>query len=123
MQATQSKYVSKFDIPHPGQGILMLAESNWKYTVDGEPMIWSNHKQLPALGSKVKITMNGIGTATVVGYFYEAVQDGAWIGIMTLPTNPPKWLKDQNKAGASNMARPVWWRAGIGCTYGSECEV
>lgn len=122
MQATEKKYIAKFDIPQPVDG--QRDEDGYLvYAIDGEAMVWTNAKPIPALGSKVTITMNGIGPAKVVGYFYESVHDGAWVGIMTLPTKPPQWLKEQNAKGIINANHPIWWRLGIGCTYGCEVEI
>jgi hypothetical protein len=57
------------------------------------PMKWSGDFPIPAVGSRVFITMNGIGWAFVVGFFESC----GYVGLMTKPINPPQWLRDQQK--------------------------
>lgn len=82
---------------------------------------WSNEKEPPAIGQEITITMNGIGPAIVKGYF--ASED--FLGVMTLATNPPKWLREQrerDRKDVRNKLRPGWWLEGIGCEFGAEIE-
>jgi hypothetical protein len=53
---------------------------------------WSGDKAPPAVGDKVRISMNGIGPAIVRGYFVEY----GWLGVLTEVLNPPKWWVEQN---------------------------
>jgi hypothetical protein len=39
---------------------------------------------------------------------------------MTRATNPPLWLRRQNRQSAKDMANPLWMREGIGCEFGTE---
>jgi hypothetical protein len=54
---------------------------------------WSGKKPPPAIGTKVKVTMNSLGPAIVRGYFIEH----NWLGINVQFLKPPKWWKEQNK--------------------------
>ena len=89
------------------------------YNDDEEPLKWSAPFPLPQMGDQIKITMNGIGPATVVGFFEE----GGYVGVMTKATNPPKWLveqrqRDRNRPDFANQ--PQWYKDGIGCEFGAE---
>ena len=97
---------------------------------NGTPMKWSGDFPIPAVGSRVFITLNGIGWAFVVGFFESC----GYVGLMTKPTNPPKWLRDQQKFEREKDGWPQltgrtlrglfqWQRDGIGCTFGAECEL
>jgi hypothetical protein len=44
----------------------------------------------PAIGTKVKVTMNGLGTGTVTGYFVEH----GWLGVHVKADNRPEWHKN-----------------------------
>jgi hypothetical protein len=85
----------------------------------GLPMKWSGDFPVPAIGSRVFITMNRIGWAFVVGFF----ESGGYVGLMTKPTNPPKWLRDQQRRARKEDGLPQWQRQGIGCTFGAECKL
>jgi len=82
----------------------------------GNQMKWSGKFPIPAIGTKVFITMNGIGWATVKGYF----ESYGYVGLMTLAARPPKWLRDQHKRDAQDLGQPKWIREGIGCEFGAE---
>lgn len=86
----------------------------------GMQMKWSGDFPIPAAGTRVFITMNGIGWAVVKGYFESA----GYVGLMTLPTNPPKWLRDQRKRDLkSGRQMPDWMIEGIGCEFGAEMSL
>jgi hypothetical protein len=87
--------------------------------ITGEVMKWSADFELPAIGTKVFVTMNGIGWAWVKGYFVS--ED--WVGVMTLATAPPTWLRKQNKEHAKDTSKPQWYRDGIGCEFGCEIRL
>lgn len=73
---------------------------------------WSGKGPIPAIGSEIEITMNGIGKATVVGYFMAPGEEGTfYLGVRATPHNPPQWYVDQN---GENHA---------GHVYGAEIEV
>jgi len=116
-------YSSKFDLPKPQEETSLDSAFRLYHSPEVGLMKWSNSRPLPDLGAKIKVTSNGIGPATVIGYFSETVDEGSYVGVMTVAHNPPKWLKDQNRAGAAKADKPLWYRAGIGCIYGTECEV
>lgn len=83
---------------------------------EGKEMLWSAKFPIPAIGQRIYINMNGIGWAVVKGYFESC----GYVGVMTLPTRPPKYLRDQNKADRKDLSKPQWYRDGIGCEFGSE---
>lgn len=61
-------------------------------------VIWSGGAkgfQVPPVpGDRIKVTMNGIGPAVVLGRFEEH----GYLGLMVLPDNPPEWLVKQSGA-------------------------
>jgi hypothetical protein len=85
----------------------------------GKPMMWSGDFPLPAIGSRVFITMNNIGWALVKGYF----ESDGYVGVMTLPLNPPAWLREQHVSAKKGPNCPDWVRKGIGCEFGSELSL
>lgn len=84
----------------------------------GKPMKWSGKFPIPAIGTRVFVVMNRIGWAVVKGYF----ESDGYVGLMTLPTRPPKWLRDQRKRETSPN-QPAWVRDGIGCEFGMELSL
>jgi len=64
-----------------------------KSPVDG--LIWAGKDgfQPPPVGSVVKVSMNGLGNAEVVGYFS---QEG-YLVLRVKLANPPEWYVKQNK--------------------------
>ncbi len=86
---------------------------------EGKPMKWSGKFPIPAIGTTVNIRLNGIGLAEVKGYFESC----GFVGVMTLPKNPPRWLVKQNREDCKDKRRPQWYREGIGCEFGNEIEV
>jgi hypothetical protein len=73
---------------------------------------------LPAIGTRIYITMNNIGWATVEGFFAE----GGYLGVMTKAENPPEWLRQQRQRAATRYTpeTPEWLKRGIGCEFGAE---
>jgi hypothetical protein len=53
---------------------------------------WSNEKEPPAIGARIWIKVNGIGSATVIAYF----DAGDWLGVVCKIDNPPEWYIRQN---------------------------
>lgn len=89
---------------------------------NGNPLKWSANFPLPEIGSRVYIILNRIGWAVVKGYFAEA----GYLGVMTLATNPPKWLRDQRKRNQKDprfVNSPDWVKEGIGCEFGAEIQL
>ncbi len=85
----------------------------------GKGMMWSADFPLPAIGSRVFIRMNSIGWAVVKGYF----ESFGYLGVMTLPINPPAWLRAQQQEDKKDPKCPNWAKAGIGCEFGSELSL
>src|SRR5689334_19683097 len=52
---------------------------------------WSGVNDAPEIGAKVNVSMNGIGLATVLGYF---IQDG-WLGVVVRIAKRPKYFRDE----------------------------
>jgi len=89
---------------------------------EGNEMWWYALFSLPSIGQRIYISMNGIGWASVKGYF---VSEG-YLGVMTLAENPPKWLVDQRQAAKlepSYDSEPNWVKEGIGCEFGPEIRL
>lgn len=92
---------------------------------EGKEMLWSADFPIPSIGQRVFITLNGIGWAVVKGYFESTAGGESYVGVMTLATRPPKWLRQQHRAEqrerpATWASRPQWYREGIGCEFGTE---
>lgn len=67
-------------------------ESGGKALNDADPFKWSGDADPPAIGAKVKVYMNNLGTGTVTGYFVEY----GWFGVLVKFDNPPAWWVKQN---------------------------
>lgn len=52
----------------------------------------------PAIGDRIRITMNSCGPAIVTGYFTE----GEWLGVRCTLLDPPAWHIRQNKGVTTN---------------------
>jgi hypothetical protein len=90
-------------------------------TADGELLKWSASFPLPTMGQRIRVTMNGIGDAEVVGFFKEE----GYVGVMTKALDPPTWLKEQlsrEREFTSYAALPQWRKDGISCEFGAEVE-
>jgi hypothetical protein len=61
-----------------------------------DPVTWSAPFEPPAIGDWVRVSVNGIGRGTVVGYFVEY----GWLGVCVQPFDPPEWYVKQNGKGA-----------------------
>jgi hypothetical protein len=89
------------------------------YDFEDQRLKWSAPFPLPALGTRVYITMNNIGWASIEGFFAE---DG-YVRVMTRAEDPPQWLREQrlrDQANPRHADKPDWWRQGIGCEFGAE---
>jgi hypothetical protein len=77
---------------------------------------WSGNDILPAIGSRVRVTMNGLGEGTVIAYFIEE----RWMGIYVALSNPPAWWvkQTQQKSFVSNENRI----SGCAMVFGKEIE-
>lgn len=85
----------------------------------GMEMMWSGDFPIPPIGSRVFVLMNGIGWAIVKGYF----ESYGYVGLMTLPTKPPKWLREQQRRERNDPMTPRWSKEGIGCEFGNELSL
>src|ERR1017187_3156625 len=70
------------------------------YDSGEERLRWSAPFPLPAIGSRIFITMNSIGWASVEGFFAE---DG-YVGVMTNAENPPEYLRKQRERAATRRS-------------------
>lgn len=57
-----------------------------------EAPAWFGKFAPPAVGTVITVKINGIGQATVVGYFTE----GGYLGVLNQPIDPPAWYIKQN---------------------------
>jgi len=85
---------------------------------NGGLLLWSGDFPLPAIDSRVFVNVNNIGWALVKGYYASA----GYLGVMTLPINPPMWLCEQWLED-KDSERPEWAKQGIGCEFGSELSL
>lgn len=74
------------------------------YEADGVSGKWSSTRAntegaLPAIGSRVKINFNELGSGEVTGYFFES----GWIGCYVALDKEPAWRKKQSSAGKPAM--------------------
>jgi hypothetical protein len=53
---------------------------------------WGGATAPPEIGTKIRVTMNRLGTGIVRGYFTE----GGWLGLPVELLNPPAWWLQQN---------------------------
>ena len=60
--------------------------------VDGGALIWANTLAPPPVGEKVRVSMNGLGTGDVVGYFSLE----GYLGLRVKLDSPPEWYVKQN---------------------------
>jgi hypothetical protein len=58
----------------------------------GPAALWSGIGDPPTLGSRVLVTMNGLGSGTVKAYFVES----GWLGVHVDLDSPPEWWVKQN---------------------------
>jgi len=112
----------RFFIPSPAAtDKTKTIESGSKFAVyvdaDGTEMLWSADFPIPAIGAKIWIRLNNIGWAVVKGYFESC----GYVGVMSLPLDPPAWLKKQLADEKGDLA--PWMREGIGCEFGSEISL
>jgi hypothetical protein len=59
-----------------------------------EKLAWVSTKAIPAVGTEVNVTINGIGRSIVKKYFVEY----GFIGLLVQPLSPPDWYVKQNGA-------------------------
>lgn len=113
----------RFFIPTPISTSQTQSDGSNKFAVylneQGQRLLWSGDLPLPAIGSRVFITMNNIGWALVKGYF----ESYGYLGVMTLAIDPPAWLRQQQMDTSKEPDAPRWAREGVGCEYGSELSL
>jgi hypothetical protein len=74
----------------------------------GDVALWSGLADPPAVGTRVRVTMNGLGPGTVRGYFTES----GWLGLHVELEAPPAWWVKQN---TGRTGRKRW-----ACLFGVE---
>jgi hypothetical protein len=84
----------------------------------GGRLLWSGDFPLPEIDSRVFVKMNNIGWSLVKGYYASA----GYVGVMTLPINPPAWLCEQWLTEQDSIS-PEWAKQGIGYEFGSELSL
>jgi len=122
MESTQTS--NRYMIDRPKASGEKVEHCSLYYTHDEEPLKWSASFPLPQLHDIITVTMNGLGKATVVGYFTES----GYLGVHVSFHNPPKWWKEQRNREKKNeperwSRRPQWSKDGIGCVYGAEISL
>jgi hypothetical protein len=74
----------------------------------GDVALWSSPGPPPPRGTRIRVTMNGLGAGTVMGYFTES----GWLGIHVALDAPPAWWVKQN---THRTGRERW-----ACIFGVE---
>jgi len=59
----------------------------------GQGYLWSGDGDIPLVGGRVVVRMNGLGAGKVIGYFIEH----GWLGVEVKLENAPAWHKQQTK--------------------------
>ena len=77
-------------------------------TNKGAGYLWSGEGDLPGIGQRVFVSMNGLGYGTVTAYLYEA----GWLGVFVRLEDAPEWHRRQT-AGRTQYP-------GIAMVYGAE---
>lgn len=54
--------------------------------------LWGGEAPPPAIGTRIRVTMNSLGPGTVRGYFIEY----DWLGLLVELHDPPEWWIKQN---------------------------
>jgi hypothetical protein len=62
---------------------------------------WSGVRPVPAIGTRVRVTMNDLGPGVITGYFVEY----GWLGVYVRldPDTRPAWHKKQNPTKTDAM--------------------
>ena len=106
----------------------------------GLDMRWSSKMPLPKIGDRIYMRINSIGYGEVKGYFVAETDNGAYLGLLVLPENPPDWYKRQvgDRVKEHAMAQrlgpekaklervreqPKWIREGIAAVFGAEISL
>jgi hypothetical protein len=71
-----------------------------------KPPIWSGKFPPPAVGEKIRMTINSIGPGTVRGYFTES----GFLGLLVQPESPPEWYVKQNGPNAVGHIFGIEWK-------------
>lgn len=88
----------------------MAAETTGLTQIPANYTVWSNEAPVPAIGDRVNVTMNGLGMATVTGYWtseYTSDTKGEVVslGVEVSFDAPPAWFIKQN--GGKNVTGRV----------------
>jgi len=73
----------------------------------GDALVWANKdgQAPPKVGEKIRVHMNNLGNAEVVGYFS---QEG-FLGLRVKFSDPPEWYVKQNKGNpVGHIFGPEW---------------
>ena len=61
-----------------------------------DPFKWGGKAPPPAIGAKVTVAINMIGTGVVLSYF----EAEGFLGVLVKPDTPPEWYVKQNGAAS-----------------------
>lgn len=109
-----------------GKGPISQTEFDIYLDASGLEMFWSAKFPIPAIGTRIWITLNGIGPADVVGYFCSPGDSEGkthYVGVMTKALKPPAWLRRQQRENAKDVSKPKWYRDGMGAEFGTEISL
>lgn len=82
--------MNKYGMTQIPDGIVPRTEENKS---DVSILKWSGDFPIPAIGQKVKINFNDLGTGVVDGYF----QEGGYFGVRVKLDKEPAWKVKQHK--------------------------
>ncbi len=70
----------------------ILHENDRVYALADVPAVWSGKTEPPAIGAKVRINFNQLGSGVVESYFTEH----GWLGVRIRLDKQPEWHRKQN---------------------------
>ena len=70
-------------------------------------LTWASDRPMPSVGDKIHVTMNGLGYATVIGFFVEkGSPETNYIGLKVEFLNPPEWFLKHNGGNVPGYVFP-----------------
>ncbi len=103
-----------YEIKEIGETPVLYHDGNLPtYAIADVPAVWSGKTEPPAIGAKVRINFNQLGSGVVESYFTEH----GWLGVKVRLDKQPEWHRKQN--GADRNFALVF---GIELDYGENID-
>lgn len=96
----------KYGLDHVPLGVVQRTEDNKS---DASVLKWSGKQPIPAIGDKVTINFNELGTGVVQAYFYEH----GYFGLDVKLDKAPDWHNKQHPVGSEHRGRALVFGAEI----------